>query len=415
MYLYVNGEKLKKRDMRMEERWNRRVIVVTVGFVVNLMLGIVYAWSVFVNPLMNTYSWSKTDATLPFTVFLLVFAITMVPAGKLQDLKGPRTVAMAGGFLLGLGFILSSLIEKTSNIWLLVVMYGVISGAGCGFGYAAPIPCTRKWFPRRPGLAVGLVVMGFGMSTLLFAPLETVLIKEMGISKTFLIFGILLLTVSVTAAFFLENPPRDLAIPVSGANTGSAIDYTFREMVKTPQFYILWVMFFFMSTAGLMVIGHVAAFAGESGMDPIVAAFAASVLSLFNAFGRPGSGIISDKMGRTKTMFILFLVQALMMSILIKCTTMPTLYLAVAVIGFIYGANFSLFPSAIGDLYGVKNIGVNYGLLFTSYGAGGVLGPILGGYFFDVTGSYYAAFQTAAILCLIAAVMGLLIKPFKRQ
>lgn len=399
----------------VKENPNRWVVAVGAGFLVNLMLGIVYAWSVFVKPLMAEFGWTKTITTLPFTVFLAVFALMMVPAGRLQDKRGPKKIAMIGGVLMGLGLILASFVTSVRNHWWLILTYGVVSGAGCGFGYATPIPCVRKWFPDKPGLTVGLVVMGFGLSALLFAPVEASLIASRGIAQTFLICGSIILVVVLFAASLLRNPPEGWKPegwqPAQAtAAKPQTVDYSFSEMLKTPQFYLLWLMFCFGATAGLMTIGHIAAFAKESGMAVMTAAFAASVLSVANACGRPGAGFISDKLGRTRTMMIVFVLQAILMSILIRCTTVSSLYAVVVGIGFMYGSCFALFPSATGDFFGTKNLGVNYGAVFTSYGVGGIIGPILGALVYDKTGNYYAAFQTAGILCLIAAGLTLITK-----
>ncbi len=187
---------------------NRWIVAVGAGFLVNLMLGIVYAWSVFVKPLMAEFGWTKTMTTLPFTVFLAVFALMMVPAGRLQDKQGPRKIAMIGGVLMGLGLILASFVTSMRSNWWLILTYGVVSGAGCGFGYATPIPCVRKWFPDKPGLTVGLVVMGFGLSALFFAPVEARLIASRGLGQTFLICGSIILVVVLFAASLLRNPPE---------------------------------------------------------------------------------------------------------------------------------------------------------------------------------------------------------------
>lgn len=395
---------------------SRGALVIFAGFLLNLMLGIVYAWSVFVKPLMDNFGWSKTIASLPFSIFLFVFAIMMVPAGRAQDKIGPRKVAILGGVLLGLGFILSSFIETIRDpVWLLLT-YGVIAGAGCGLGYACPIPTARKWYPHRAGLATGLVVMGFGMSALIFAPLERAFIDAYGIGNAFLYIGVILLVVSVIAASLLTTPPEMKNSNPMPVNPQSERDFLPTEMLKTPQFYMLWFSFMFMSLVGLMVIGHIAPYAQERGLDPYAAAFAASVLSVANALGRPGAGWLSDIIGRPKTMFLLFLLQGIVvMAFPHFALTLATIYLGAIIIGFNYGANFSLFPSATGDFYGTRNLGVNYGLVFTSYGVGGLIGPIMAGYVFDVTGSYEMAFLVAGVLAIIAALISIALRPPKRS
>jgi len=393
---------------------NRWIILVS-GFVLNLMLGVVYSWSVFVRPLMNSYGWTKTTATLPFTIFLAVFALMMVPAGRAQDKIGPRKVAMIGGILLGAGFILASFISHFGTpIWLFLT-YGLTAGAGCGLGYACSIPPARKWFPDKPGLAVGLVVMGFGMSALLFAPLQRQLIDSLGVPAAFLTIGIILLVFATLSASLMKNPPEGWKPenwqpprPANPAAASPRADYEPREAVSSLRFWMLWLMYTFMAAAGLMVIGHIAAYTEELGIAAMYAALAAGVLSAFNAAGRPGGGLIADKLGIVKAMLIIFTFQGIIMLLFPHvAVSLATILIVVSIIGFNYGANFAIFPTATAEGFGVKNLGVNYGLVFTSYGVGGVLGPLTGSYVYDSTQSYAAAFTVAAVIAFVAVVIAL--------
>lgn len=396
----------------LANRWT----VIGGGFVLNLMTGIAFSWSVFVRPLMDSLGWTKTAVTLPFTIFIIVLALVMIPAGWAQDRIGPRKVAMLGGVLIGLGFILASFIEGIKNPLWLYLTFGLITGVGAGLGYACTIPPARKWFPDRPALGVGLVIMGAGMSAILFAPLQRYLIDTKGLGMTFLIVGIVLLVVSVSSASLLRNPPEGWKPkgwqPARSANsTVAARDYRPTRIIKTGQFWMLWVMFVLMSAAGLMVIGHIAAYAEEIGLAAMYAAVTASVLSGFNALGRPGSAMLCDKISVAKTMLILFILQGAMMVIFPHfALTILTIYIAVAIIGFNFGANFTLFPSATADSFGIKNLGGNYGLVFTAYGVGGTLGPIMGAYIYDATQSYTMAFTIAALFVFIAVAIALVFK-----
>jgi len=408
-----NHDKYGGIDMG-EKPFNRWLVVIS-GLVVMLMLGVTYAWGVFLKPLMGEFGWAKAETSLAFSILLLVFAIIMIPAGRLQDKKGPRVVATIGGLLLGGGFILASF---TNSLSVLYTTYGIIAGAGIACAYVTPIATGVKWFPDKRGLVTGLIVCGFGAGSAFLAPLASHIIYTMGWRMAYVILGVLFLIAVTVAAQLLRNPPEGYtpegwkpSTSQNQPNVHTTYDYDLLEMIKTPQFWMLWIMFAFTATAGLMVIGHVVAFAIESGIDKMAAAFALTVLAIFNGAGRVASGIISDKIGRTKTMLVVFVIQAIMLSMLIKMTSVATIYAAVAVIGFCFGADFTLFPAATADFYGTKNIGVNYGAVFTSYGVAGLLGPFLGGYVFDVTQSYYLAFQAAGVLCAIAAIVSLIVKP----
>lgn len=384
----------------------------------NLMLAVNFSWSVFVRPLMDSFGWTKTAVTLPFTIFIVALALIMVPAGRAQDRMGPRKVALLGGVLLGLGLILAWFVETVRSPLWLYLTFGLIAGTGSGLAYASTIPAVRKWFPDKPGLAVGLVIAGAGMSALLFAPLQSYLIDTQGLGMTFLIVGTVLLVVSVFSASLLSNPPegwkpRGWKPPRAAASSTvvAAKDYGPIEVIKTGRFWMLWVMFVFMSAAGLMVIGHIAAYAMEVGLAALYAAVAAGVLSVFNAFGRPGSGMLSDRISVAKTMLILFTIQGIMMLIFpYFAVTMVRIYIVVAIIGFNFGANFALFPSITADFYGIKNLGINYGLVFTAYGVGGTLGPIIGSYIYDTTQSYTMAFTIGAMLVFTAVAIAWVFK-----
>ncbi len=398
---------------KLTNRW----AVIAGGFMLNVMGGIASTWSVFVRPLMDSFGWTKTAATLPFTIFIIALALTMVPAGRAQDKIGPRKVAIFGSVVLGLGFMLSWFIEDIRNPLWLYLTFGLIAGTGSGLAYACTIPAARKWFPDRPDLAVGLVITGIGMSGLLFAPLQRYLIDTQGLAMTFLIVGIVLLVVSVSSSSLLRNPtegwkPREWR-PQPSATTPTVTatrDYKVTEVIKSGRLWMLWVMFAFMSAAGLMVIGHIAAYAEEVGVSAMYAAVAAGVLSVFNAFGRPASGMLSDKIGAIKTMLILFTIQGAMMLVFPHfAVAIVTIYISVAIIGFNFGANFVLFPSVIADFFGIKNLGTNYGLVFTAYGAGATLGPIMASYIYDTTQSYTMAFTIAAVLIFLAVVMALIL------
>lgn len=398
----------------MSGNQSRGWVVTLAGTGINLALGVLYAWSVIAKSLSKDWGWSATAASMPYAVACGVFAIMMVFAGRAQDKFGPRIVAALGGAMTGLGLILSSFASPNDAI-LMIVGFGILAGTGIGLGYASATPPAVKWFPpAKKGLITGIVVSGFGLASVYISPLTTNLLQTLGINKTFMILGIAFFIVTVILAQLLINPPAGYvpaaaSVPSSSTKASASLknhDYEWHEMMKTPQFYLLWIMFAFASFAGLMIIGHMAKIAAKqlpSGTGAELGFLLVAILAVGNALGRIGAGFFSDKLGRTRTMLIVFLFQAVLMGLLAKAGTSAMLIPAALLIGFNYGANLSLFPSTTADFFGTKNLGVNYGLVFTAWGVGGVFGSMVAGKIVDATGSYAMAFTVAAVLCVAAA------------
>jgi len=382
---------------------------------INLVLGVLYAWGVMAKALVGQWHWTKMEAALPFTVATAAFAITMVFAGRMQDKMGPKLVTTLGGTILGGALVLSSLAHSQ---WMMVLTFGVVGGIGIGLGYSATTPPAIKWFPAvRKGMITGIVVSGVGLAAVYISPLTQYLLKATSISQTFMTLGIGAIVLVVVLSQFVSNPPAGYVAPSPGAKAGVAprapapgkrdLDWT--DMVRTPQFYQLWIMFVLAASAGLMIIAHVAIIAKEQakwewGFVPIV------TLAIFNTCGRILSGYVSDRIGRTRTMILAFSLQAVNMFIFRFYTTPELLVFGSAFTGLCYGTIFTLMPAATADFYGVRNLGVNYGLLFTGFGVAGVVGPIVGGWVRDQFGSYNYSFLTSATLLLIGAALAATVK-----
>jgi len=359
-------------------------LVVAGGTGVNLALGVLYAWSVVKGGL--PHDWSATEKNLPYAIACLVFAVMTVPAGKLQDRVGPRWVASFGGLLVGLGLILASRLPSLTGM---IVGFGLLAGSGIGLGYSSTTPPAVKWFPpHRTGLVTGIVVAGFGLASAYISPLvATLLLSQL-----------------------LRNPPATQ--PASGtAAAKPRADATAGEMLRTPQFYLLWVMYLFAAGAGLMVISIISQLtkAGAERYGFLLVA----LLAIGNAGGRVVAGQVSDKIGRQRTMTIVFLAQAVLMFALIayRSFPLPGLIAVAMLIGANYGANLSVFPAVIKEWYGLRNFGFNYGILFTSWGLGGfLLSFLLAGKIKDWTGEYTLAFIIAGFLLLLAAGLSLVVR-----
>jgi MFS transporter, OFA family, oxalate/formate antiporter len=395
---------------------NRGWIITFAALGINLIMGTLYSWGVIKKALVTDWGWSNTDAALPFTVSAAVFAFSMIFAGRAQDKYGPRMVTIFGGLMLGGGLILSGFAK---DLMTMLFTFGVVGSIGIGLGYSAATPCAMKWFDSsKKGLITGIVVSGVGLSPAYMTPITSYLLGIYGISNTFIILGVFAIVVVTILSFFLSNPTEAIvAKPVENkpqpASKGN--DYTWQEALRTPQFYLLWVMYLLASTAGLMLIAHLPSIAAVQANWKTAAMLLVPVLAIFNALGRVGAGFLSDKLGRSRAMMLIFLVQAVNMFLFTFYTTIPVLMIGSAVAGIAYGAVFSLFPTTTAEYFGMKNLGVNYGMIFTGWGIAGVFGPIIGGLVADKTGSYSYGYIVAGIFLLIATVMVRLLKAPKAR
>lgn len=393
----------------------------------------------------HAYNWTATDALAPYALALLFFAFTMVFAGRAQDKWGPRIVASIGGVFVGLGMIVASFADYSAkgNHMPLLLGFGVLTGIGIGLAYACATPAAVKWFhPSRRGLISGLVVAGFGLASVYTAPLTTQMIPGVGLNNTFLYLGIAFFIAIILFAQLLQNPPAGYVAPVPsnykeptarGAATAVAPhkDYTWQEMTKTPQFYLLWLMYGCAAFAGLMMTGLIAKVAPELLSPADFAVMSAAeiagialasgfllvmALAIGNGLGRPLIGILSDKIGRVPSMILVFVAQAVLVALLLPNShTLALLLIVAALIGAMYGANLTLFPAATYDFFGTKFGGVNYGLVFTAWGVGGALGNYASGWIKDAYGTFTPAYYIAAGLLVVAAVLAVVVREPKHE
>jgi MFS family permease len=401
----------------MGEVKNRGWVVTMAGLGINLALGILYTWSIFKQAIKDSivagdgrFNWDLASLNDPYAVCCLMFTVGMVAAGRLQDKISPRITAIFGGLLTGAGLLASSQSTLLAN-WILG--FGVLMGLGLGFGYASATPPAIKWFPSsKTGLIAGLVVAGFGLAAVYIAPLANFLIAKFGLSTSMMIFGSAFLVVVCGLAMFLVNPPagyvaKDKTVARSGGGFKGVKteDFPPSLILKTKAFYKLWFMFFVGSGAGLIIIGSVAGMAKRSMGE--LAWIVVALLAVGNASGRIVAGVLSDKIGRTRTIAIMMTSQAFVIASLIFIPETQAYLLAGAtmLIGFNYGTNLSLFPSATKDYFGLKNFGMNYGLVFSAWGVAGLVFPRVSQMIVAATGSSEAAYIMASFLLVLSAGM----------
>jgi MFS transporter, OFA family, oxalate/formate antiporter len=396
--------------------------VVLAALGVNLIIGALYAWSVMGKALVMQLHWTKTQAMLPFATCTASFAVTMIFAGRWQDRIGPRYVAMLGGIIFGLGMVLSSFVHDYVPM---LITFGLVGGIGIGLGYSATTPPSIKWFPpARKGLITGIVVSGVGLAAVYMSPLTNYLLKITSIQQTFMILGIGTIVLVALLAQLLTNPPTGyVPAPAAAAATASRAkpssaprrDLDWQEMLRTGQFYQLWLMFVLSASAGLLIIGNITLIAQDQIPNWDKAFLLVMVVAIFNTLGRFLSGFVSDRIGRTNTMVLAFVLQAINMFMFVQYRSPALLLFGSAFTGLCYGTIFTLFPAATADFYGLRNLGVNYGSLFTAFGVAGVTGSVLGGRVRDLFGSYTYAFITCGVMLLVGAVLAFLLRAPKPE
>ncbi|MBC7004853.1 OFA family MFS transporter [Photobacterium sp. BZF1] len=385
--------------------------ILLAGFCINLCMGILYAWSVFKQALVLDMGWSDADASMPYSVAVITFALSLLVAGVLQDKMGPRKILILGTTLVGSGMIISSF--ATSPL-LLLITFGLMTGAGIGFGYACLAPSAMKWFhPSKKGLVNGLIAAGFGLAAVYLAPLTSLLIESFGISTSFLILGVAILLISVPLASTITNPPAGYQPPVPAnykAKAAKPVDIQWRAMLKTPQFYSLWIMFALASSAGLMVIGNITLIASQQA-NITEAAFLVVVLSIFNSGGRVAAGILADKIGGLRTLTIAFIMQGINMALFASFDSSFTLIVGAALAGVGYGTLLAVFPTLTAEFYGLKNYGANFGVLYTAWGVSGFIGSAITAIAMGTTGNYTLAYTICAVMLAFNVLLSVVTKP----
>jgi len=448
-------------DEKVMNRW----WVVVGALIIQISLGAVYIWSVFQTPLKEAVGrWSEVQVTLPSQIVLACFALAVIFGGRIQDRLGPRKVATAGGIILGLGLILARFADRfvaspgLALTWL-IGTFSVLGGIGIGLAYVCPIATCVKWFPDKRGLITGLAVAGFGAGSFFFAPLAAGLIKgtpykllgtsffnvpAIGVFSTFMALGVIFLIAVVAGAQFLRNPPAGYAPPgwtppqpLKGAPRRA--DFTPTEMLRTPEFWILWITYFAGCTAGLGVIMKASPIWQSFGFGAMtdhipqadylritgLGTMAVSILAIFNSLGRILWGKISDNMGRKMTLTVILLVCGAAMLALNSMRGYGAYVSCISLVGLCFGGCLALYPAVTADYYGTKHYGVNYGWMFSAYGAGGIIGPLLVAWLrktvaklpyqvaaadkivektFTVS-NYRLAFLLAGIACIVAALV----------
>ena len=400
--------------MANEKMANRWVIAVA-AVVMQICLGAVYGWSVFVKPLIASEHWVLKQVSLTFILAIAFLGLGTIIGGLWMDRVGPRVVASVAGVLYGIGFLVSSWAVANHSLMGLYLGYGAIGGVGMGMGYICPVATLTKWFPDRRGLMTGVAVMGYGAGAVVMSLIAPRQIVSQGIPATFLTFGIAYLILVVLAAQFYANPPQGWRpegwVPRTAvAKAATTTDFTVGQAMSTGRFWLLWVMLFLNVSAGIMIISQASPLAQQqiTGETAIAAASIVMTISIFNAIGRVFWAWMSDMIGRASVYFLLYAIQAVIFFLLPSVHDRLLFTAAVAVIGLCYGGGFGTMPSFTADFFGSKYMGGIYGWILLAWAAGAIPSPYLIADVRQSTGHYDTAIHAIAIVMVVSLVLPLL-------
>ncbi|WPH55343.1 OFA family MFS transporter [Lacticaseibacillus paracasei] len=358
----------------------RRYLVAIGGILLHLMIGSVYAWSVFTGPIAKQTGWALSSVTVAFSIAIFFLGMSAAFMGRLVERFGPRLTGTVAALLYGSGILLTGLAVQLESLPLLYIGYGVVGGLGLGAGYVTPVSTIIAWFPDKRGLATGMAIMGFGFAAMLTGPIAQNLIAGIGLVPTMYVLGTAYLLIMLTAAQVIrkprpgEVPAADIAKSVS--LTGTAM--TANQAVKTRSFRYLWLMFFINITCGIGLVAVASPMAQQqTGMSAATAAMMVGVVGLFNGFGRLAWATLSDLIGRPLTYTLIFTVDVAMLAGILVFSSPLLFGIALCLIMSCYGAGFSVIPAYLGDVFGTKQSGAIHGYVLTAWAVAGVVGPTL--------------------------------------
>ncbi|WML34874.1 OFA family MFS transporter [Clostridium sp. OS1-26] len=386
----------------MKNTSERPWLIVLGTVIAQLGLGTIYTWSLFNQPLVNKFGWQLSKVALTFSITSFALAFSTLFAGKLQDKLGIRKLISIAGIIMGIGLILTS---KVTSISMLYVLAGLIVGAADGIAYITTLSNCIKWFPEKKGLISGISVGAYGTGSLIFKYINASLISSKGVSGAFLYWGVMTMILILTGAQLLKDASSET---VAVNNSSKENNFTVREMLKTRQAYLLFIVFFTACMSGLYLIGIVKDIGVQlAGLKPAVAANAVAMVAIFNTSGRIILGALSDKVGRLKVVLFTLTVTAVAVFVLSFVHLNYAIFFAcVAGIAFCFGGNITVFPAIVGDFFGLKNHSKNYGIIYQGFGFGALSGSFIAA----LVGGFKPTFMVVGILCIASIVIVATIK-----
>lgn len=404
----------------------RRWLVLIFACLTNLCLGSVYAWSVFASPMAEHLSQitgqtlTTADLAIVYTIANSVGPITMISGGWFNDKFGPRKIILIGGLMFGAGMILSAF---TNSVGMLMLTYGLLGGLGLGMAYGCTISCCVKFFPDKRGLIGGLTTAAYGFSSVILPPVVNLLVSGVGVTAAFWVVGAAFAIIITISSFFIFSCPEGFVPdgwtpPKGQKESGRDINKNWKQMLKSPVFYLMILTLMSGAFSGMMIISQASAVGQEMiGLTTEAAGIAVSVLALFNALGRVAAGSLSDKIGRINTLTLACVLSVLGNLMLFFCGrgSLVLFYIGISVVGVCFGAFMGVFPGFTADEFGPANNSVNYGIMFIGFAMAGYFGPTIMKQVYYGDNSYTNAFLIAAALSVAGIMLTLLYRVVSRK
>jgi len=393
--------KAEENNMSGEAMHKKPAGMLIAGVVYMVSIGVLYAWAVIRRVIEAQWGWTSTQSGLPFTLVLICFASGSLIGGRLQVKIPARLVGTIGGVMVGAGLVLSGLVGDSRV--MVALCFGVVTGLGIGLGYSSFLPTLLKWYhPSRKGFVSGWIIGGFGLTALYLAPLASALIEHFSVQAAFIVLGIFTMAVSIPLAQVIKDPPKGY-VPAEPAKAKTKStptppgDKTWKEMLATKKFYMLFIMYLCSLSIGQMVVGNITGIVSlQAGVsDAALLAGLVSFMAVSNTGGRIIGGIISDKIGWANTLLMVFVLHLINMLGFGFYNNLPMLIVGITLAGFCFGTTLSVFPVITVDQFGFKNYSSNYGIMYMAFGFAGIAAPVIASYFLDLNGNY----KTVYIVC----------------
>ncbi|WP_094606929.1 L-lactate transporter [Sporomusa silvacetica DSM 10669] len=403
----------------MSEQKCNRWLILGAAVVINICIGTLYAWSVFALPLGKTFGWAATSIALAFTINHALSPVAMIGGGYIQDRLGSKANVIIGGIMFGVGLFITGFV---SSVEMLYITYSVLAGIGGGCVYSGTLGNTVKFFPDKRGLASGLVAAGYGSGATIVAPVASSMIASFGVLTTFKILGAVFFVVIMLCSLLIKNAPAGFKPegwnpPVAAKTTKPAArDMAWTQMLRDSTWWVVLVMLTCGALSGLMIT----AFASPIGqqmfkLNPMDAALFVSLVAVSNSLGRIIFGAVSDKIGRSNTIMIMYVISAMGMLNLTFTSSVAGFAVSAIGVGAVFGGFMSTMPSIISERYGLKNFGVNYGITFIGFSLAAIFGPMTAATVRQSTGTYEQAFWIALGLNIVGLVFAFIFRTLDKQ